>query len=42
MGSAVHIKAGYGQFCQYESSIGKPAVELEQPSCAYLKAGFSF
>ena len=42
MGSGVHIKAGYGQFCQFESSLGKTTVELEQPSCAYFKAGFSF
>jgi hypothetical protein len=42
IGGVVHIEAGYGQFCQYESGSGKFTVELEQPSFAYLKAGFSF
>ena len=37
-----HIEAGYGQFCRLESSFGKSVMELEQPSCAYLKASFSF
>lgn len=41
-GSWVHVEAGYGQFCQYESSLGKNGAELEQPSCAYLRASFSF
>jgi len=42
MGGGVHIEAGYGQFCKFESSGGKTTVEWEQPSCAYIKAGFSF
>jgi hypothetical protein len=37
-----HIEAGYGQFCQLESGFAKTGMELEQPSCAYLKARFSF
>ncbi len=37
-----HIEAGYGQFCQLEFAFGKSTMELEQPSCAYLKARFSF
>ncbi len=37
-----HIEAGYGQFCRLESGFGKSMMELEQPSCAYLKARFSF
>jgi hypothetical protein len=41
-GTWVHVEAGYGQFCQFESSLGEKTVELEQPSCAYLKASFSF
>jgi hypothetical protein len=42
MGSRVHVEAGYGQFCQFESSLGQNGVELEQPSCAYFRASFSF
>jgi hypothetical protein len=41
-GSWVHVEAGYGQFCQFESSLGEKALEMEQPSCAYFKASFSF
>ena len=41
-GSWVHLEAGYGQFCQFESGIGKNIVELQQPSCAYLRASFNF
>lgn len=41
-GSWMHLEAGYGQICQFESCIGKSTMELEQPSCAYLKASFSF
>jgi len=41
-GSWVHVEAGYGHFCQFESSLGDNLWEVEQPSCAYLKAGFSF
>jgi hypothetical protein len=37
-----HIEAGYGQFCRLESGFGKSVMELEQPSCAYLRARFSF
>jgi hypothetical protein len=38
----VHVEAGYGQFCQFESSFGNNDLEQEQPSCAYLRACFSF
>jgi hypothetical protein len=41
-GSWVHVEAGYGQFCQFESSLGEKALEMEQPSCAYFKASFRF
>ena len=39
-----HLEAGYGQFCRLESGFGRTLVEWEweQPSCAYLKARFSF
>jgi len=37
-----HLEAGYGQFWRLESQFGKSAMELEQPSCAYLMARFSF
>lgn len=37
-----HIEAGYGQICRLESCYGKSVMELEQPSCAYLMARFSF
>jgi hypothetical protein len=37
-----HVEAGYGQFCRFESSLGEKALEMEQPSCAYLRASFSF
>jgi hypothetical protein len=37
-----HVEAGYGQFCQFESCLGKDTVEVQQPSCAYLRASFSF
>lgn len=40
--SWVHVEAGYGQFCQFESCFGANAAEMEQPSCAFLKATFSF
>ncbi len=38
----VHFEAGYGQFYQEESTFGEAVMEREQPSCAYLKARFSF
>ena len=41
-GKWVDVEAGYGQICGVESGIGKNTMELEQPSCAYLKASFSF
>ena len=42
LGSWLHVEAGYGQFYQIESSIGKNTMEWQQPSCAYLRASFSF
>ena len=41
-GKWVDVAAGYGQICGVESSIRKDTAELERPSCAYLKASFSF
>ena len=35
-----HLEAGYGHFYRLPSS--KSIMELEQPSCAYLMAKFSF
>jgi hypothetical protein len=37
-----HLEAGYGKFFRLESGLGKNLVEWEQPSCAYLRAQFSF
>jgi hypothetical protein len=36
------VAAGYGQICQFESSITKNTAELERPGFAYLRASFSF
>ncbi len=41
-GIRAYVEAGYGQFFQFESSLGAKAAELEQPSFAYLKATFRF
>lgn len=41
-GNWVRVEAGYGQLCRMESDFGQRSLELEQPRCAYLKAGFSF
>jgi hypothetical protein len=41
-GSWVLVEAGYGQFCQFESGIGKNTAELQRPGFAYVKASFSF
>ncbi|MFZ0827869.1 MAG: hypothetical protein WAO02_10650 [Verrucomicrobiia bacterium] len=38
----MHVEAGYGQYCQFESSFGENAWQLERPSCAYFRACFSF
>ena len=38
----MHVEAGYGQYCQFESSFGENAWELERPTCAYFRACFSF
>jgi len=42
MGRRVQVEAGYGQICRAESNRGKNTMEWQQPSCAYLRAGFSF
>jgi hypothetical protein len=41
-GKWVDVAAGYGQVCQFESSVGKNTAELQRPGFAYLKASFSF
>jgi hypothetical protein len=41
-GKWMDVAAGYGQICQFESSITKNTAELERPGFAYLRASFSF
>jgi len=41
-GKWMDVAAGYGQVCQFDSSIAKNAEELQRPGFAYLKASFSF
>jgi hypothetical protein len=38
--TGLHLEAGYGQLCRMESAFEQRP--LEQPRCAYLRAGFSF
>jgi hypothetical protein len=41
-GKWMDVAAGYGQICQFESSITKNTADLERPGFAYLRASFSF